>query len=302
MNEEHQEIHVEWLRRLHDHSTEIRFPTRNQVPSTKYFDLRLHRPYALDHWAIESTRLAYRHRGKSTFVEILGLPIFSTKADLAALNEPIGAPRNVARWDVVQGALKAWAPCGVRIQALRRVLTVEQLGHWGPDCSRFLLEQALPGGATFRPALSLPLDSSAGEQEPHLGFLLMVASSDRGWPRRQIHARSQDAMLRSLVEFVLDPPVLGPVNVGIVQSICDGVVQGLCTLLGSETNLLQFTSWDLELDYLDPDRWWLRLDLPDGASPSRRLPLRAHLLGSSGMSRIIATLSARAESRAARLQ
>jgi hypothetical protein len=88
---------------------------------------------------------------------------------------------------------------------------------------------------------------------------------------------------------------VSPVSVGVVQPVSEGIAQGLSTWLGSETNFLKFSSWDLELDQLDPDRWWVRLERSDGGSAPRRLPLRAHLLGAAGITRTVAALSARAE-------
>jgi hypothetical protein len=295
MNDEFQRPSAEWLRRLGDHSPEVGSLARDQAQGTKHRYQELHTQDALDQWAMESTRLAYRHRGKTSFVELLALPVFAARADLVALSDPPSALRNVSQWEAVEEGFREWAPRGVRVHALRRVLSIEQFEHWGPDSSRFLLEQALPGGSPAGQTLALPQEMRSDEQVTHLGFFLMAACCDRGWPRRQIGARAQDGRLRKLLEFVLEPPVVSPVSVGVVQPVSEGIAQGLSTWLGSETNFLKFSSWDLELDQLDPDRWWVRLERSDGGSAPRRLPLRAHLLGAAGITRTVAALSARAE-------
>lgn len=40
---------------------------------------------------------------------------------------------------------------------------------------------------------------------------------------------------------------------------------------------------DIELDREDGDRWWLQIDISQGANQLLRIPLRAHLLGEEGL-------------------
>ncbi len=80
----------------------------------------------LDQLAVTATRLAYRHRQKVTFNELLAIPaVFSEMEHVDVKNSPAVPPRST-HWDMVQDALQNWAPEGVRTNVLRRLVFTPQ--------------------------------------------------------------------------------------------------------------------------------------------------------------------------------
>ncbi|MDZ4128154.1 MAG: hypothetical protein U1E02_28885, partial [Hydrogenophaga sp.] len=119
-------------------------------------DLRAQAAEDLDQVAVTATRLAYRHRQKVTFNELLAIPALFREMDHVSVKSGPALPPRSTHWDLVQDGLRHWAPEGVRTNVLRRLPWVAELEHWGPETTRFLLEHALPGGATFQHRLALP--------------------------------------------------------------------------------------------------------------------------------------------------
>ena len=287
MKSKPRESAVDWLSSLQEVSAAPRLQSRSKDLDIPNLDRELHTPDALDRWSVTSTQLAYRHRGRVTFVELLALPIQALGSGADTPNSQLSSTSESVKWDVVQDALNIWAPEGVRLTALCRVLTVEQLQYWCPDATRFLLEHALPGGATFQHALSLPVGPAQGGEGSGLGFLFLTARSISGWPRRLIGPRLQDARLKAILQFSLSPQFPNPIHVGFVQAVSEGMVQGFRMWAASGTNFSNWHKWDIELDHNDADRWWVQLGSLDSASVPIRVPLRAHLLGSTGLHHIV---------------
>ncbi|MGV3728885.1 hypothetical protein [Hydrogenophaga sp.] len=240
----------------------------------------------LDQRAIAATRLAYRHRQKVTFNELLVIPaLFSEMNHVDVKNGPALPPRST-HWDLVQDALRNWAPEGMRTNVLRRLPRVAEFEHWGPETTRFLLENALPGGATFQHELALPAGQPAHGSASRLGFILLVASSERGWPTRWLSRVREDERLRTVLKFVLETDGACVAKVGLVSPASEALTQGICDWLTLEIELSGHDTWDLHLDRCDADRRWIHLARAGEPASQLRAPLRSHLIGSTGLSRI----------------
>ncbi|WP_137917562.1 hypothetical protein [Hydrogenophaga sp. 2FB] len=240
----------------------------------------------LDQLAVTATRLAYRHRQKVTFNELLAIPaVFSEMEHVDEKNSPAVPPRST-HWDMVQDALQNWAPEGVRTNVLRRLPWVSELEHWEPETTRFLLEHALPGGATFQHELALPAHQPAHSPASSLGFILLVASSERGWPTRWLRREQEGARLIAVLKFVLEIEGVCVAKVGAVLPASEALTQGICDWLTLEIELSGHDTWDLHLDRCNADRRWIQLARVGEPASKLRVPLRSHLIGSTGLSRI----------------
>ncbi|MDO9131908.1 hypothetical protein [Hydrogenophaga sp.] len=245
----------------------------------------------LDQLAVTATRLAYRHRQKVTFNELLAIPLLFCEMDHVVVNDgPALRPRST-HWDMVQEALQNWAPEGVRTSVLHRLPWVTDLEHWEPETTRFLLEHALPGGATFKHELALPAHQPANTPASRLGFVLLVASSERGWPSRRLVRPQEDARLRSVLNFVLELEGTCVAKVGPVLPISEALTQGVCDWLTFEIEPSAHTTWNLHLDRCDVDRRWIHVGRAGEPASQFRVPLRCHLIGSTGLSRIVSHIS-----------
>ena len=291
MNTKSSAIGVEWLRTLQEHLQADPLQIRPKSLDERGIRQGHFTPEELDQRAAATTRMAFRHRGKVTFVQLLVLPIQAGCTDLLSISAPRPAGHGIVNWGAIQEALNAWAPGGLRIYALRRVLAAAQLEYWSPETTRFLLEHALPGGTTFQHELALPAMQAGDGARTGLAFIVLVASSNTGWPCRLVRPSPRDDRLKTIIQFVLAPQALDPPMVGLVQPVSEGMVQGWRTWVAAESNFMGAGCWDLELDHRDADRWWVRFDPAAGTSDRYRLPLRAHLLGSTGLSTIASILS-----------
>ena len=240
----------------------------------------------LDQLAVTATRLAYRHRQKVTFNELLAIPVLFCEMDHVDVNNgPALRPRS-AHWDMVQDALQNWAPEGLRTNVLRRLPWIAELEHWVPETTRFLLEHALPGGATFQHELALPAHQPAHSPASRLGFILLVASSERGWPTRWLRREQEGARLKAVLKFLLEIEMACVAQVGAVLPASEALTQGICDWLTLEVELSGHNAWDLHLDRYDADRRWIHLARAGEPASQLRVPLRSHLVGSTGLSRI----------------
>ena len=245
----------------------------------------------LDQRAVTATRLAYRHRQKATFNELLAIPVLFCEMDHVGVNNGQALRPRSTPWEMVQDALQNWAPEGVRPNVLRRLPLVTELEHWEPETTRFLLEHALPGGATFKHELALPAHQPANTPASRLGFVLLVASSERGWPSRWLVRPQEDARLGSVLNFVLEPEGTCVAKVGPVLPISEALTQGVCDWLTLEIELSAHTTWNLHLDRCDADRRWIHVGRVGEPASQFRVPLRCHLIGSTGLSRIVSHIS-----------
>lgn len=245
----------------------------------------------LDQLAVTATRLAYRHRQKVTFNELLAIPVLFGDMDHVGVNNgPALRPRST-HWDMAQDALQNWAPEGVRTSVLRRLPWVTELEHWEPETTRFLLEHALPGGATFQHELALPAHQPAQSPASRLGFILLVASSERGWPTRWLRRVQEGARLIAVLKFLLEFEGACVTQVGAVSPASEALTQGICDWLTLEVELSGHNAWDLHLDRCDADRRWIHLARTGEPASQLRVPLRCHLIGSTGLSRIVSHIS-----------
>lgn len=249
-------------------------------------DLSVQAAEDLDQVAVTATRLAYRHRQKVTFNELLAIPaLFSEMDHVSVKSGPVLPPRST-HWDLVQDGLRHWAPEGVRTNVLRRLPWVAELEHWGPETTRFLLEHALPGGATFQHRLALPAHQPENNSALCVGFILLVASSERGWPSRWLSRLHEDERLRAVLKFVLEIDGSCVAKVGPVLPASEALTQGICDSLTLEIELSGHDTWDLHLDRCDADRRWIHLARAGEPASKLRVPLRTHLIGSTGLLRI----------------
>ncbi len=240
----------------------------------------------LDQRAIAATRLAFRYRQKVTFSELMAIPaIFSETDDARVLSAPALPPCS-SLWDVVQDALRNWAPEGVRFNLLRRLPWVTQFEHWEPETTRFLLEHALPGGATLQHELALSAHQVAHPPASRLGFVLVLSSSERGWPRRYLIRQHADERLRAVLRFVLEADGACVANLGSVLPASEAIIQGVCDWSTLEIERSGHDTWNLQLDRADADRRWMHLARAGEPASQLRVPLRTHLIGSTGLSRI----------------
>jgi hypothetical protein len=244
----------------------------------------------LDQRATTASRLAYRYRQKVTFNELLAIPALFSRTDHVEVKSGPALSPHSTHWHLAQDALSKWAPEGVRINVLRRLPWVAEFEHWGPETTRFLLEHALPGGATFQHELALPTHQPADCPVSRLGFILVVASSERGWPRRCLSRRKEDERLNAVLKFVLEIDGACVAKVGPVLPASDAITQGVCEWLTLETELSRHNTWDLHLDRWDADRRWIHLARVGEPASKLRVPLRSHLIGSTGLSRIASRL------------
>lgn len=240
----------------------------------------------LDQRAIAATRLAFRYRQKVTFSELMAIPVMFGETDDACVQSAPALPHCSSQWDVMHDALRNWAPEGVRFNLLRQLPWVAQFEHWEPETTRFLLEHALPGGATFRHELELSARQVAHPPASRLGFVLVLASSERGWPRRYLIRQHADERLRAVLRFVLEADGACVANLGSVLPASEAIIQGVCDWSTLEVELSGHDTWNLHLDRADADRRWMHLARAGEPASQLRVPLRTHLIGSTGLSRI----------------
>ncbi len=240
----------------------------------------------LDQRAITATRLAFRYRQKVTFCELMAIPVMFGETDDACVQSAPALPPCSSQWDVMHDALRNWAPEGVRFNLLRQLPWVTQFEHWEPETTRFLLEHALPGGATFRHELELSANQVAHPPASRLGFVLVLASSERGWPRRYLIRQHADERFRSVLRFVLEADGARVANLGSVLPASEAIIQGVCDWSTLEVELSGHHTWNVHLDRADADRRWMHLARAGEPASQLRVPLRTHLIGSTGLSRI----------------
>jgi hypothetical protein len=239
-----------------------------------------------DQRAIAATRLAFRYRQKVTFCELMAIPVMFGETDDACVQSAPALPPCSSQWDVMHDALRNWAPEGVRFNLLRQLPWVTQFEHWEPETTRFLLEHALPGGATLRQELALSAHQATHPPASRLGFVLVLASSERGWPRRYLIRLQADERHRAVLRFVLEADGARVANLGSVLPASEAITQGVCDWLTLEIELSGHDTWNLHLDRADADRRWIHLSRAGEPSSLLRVPLRTHLTGSTGLSRI----------------
>lgn len=240
----------------------------------------------LDALAIESTRLAFRRHHKVTFSELMGIPVLFSGPDHGGSRSDAATQPDSTQWEGIQDALRAWAPKGVHLTLLRRLMWRTLFEHWEPETTRFLLEHALPGGVTFQHELAIPTQQVACRPASRLGFILVLASSERGWPRRCLNRPLEEQRLKAVLRFVLEASSGCVIKPGSVSPASEAIAQGVCDWLTLEIELSGHDSWNLHLDQSDADRRWIHLARAGEPSSLLRVPLRSHLIGLTGLSRI----------------
>ena len=153
-----------------------------------------------------------------------------------------------------------------------------------------MLEHALPGGATFQHRLALQAHQPENNSALRVGFILLVASSERGWPSRWLSRLHEDERLRAVLKFVLEIDGACVAKVGPVLPAAEAFSKGICDWLTLEIELSGHDTWDLRLDRCDADRRWIHIARAGDAASKLRVPLRSHLIGSTGLSRIVSHL------------
>lgn len=241
----------------------------------------------LDQTCLEATRLAFRHRNKVTFSEVLAVPVVTRNPVRSPANKATEHMEAAGDWPCVQAALDAWAPSDMTLRPLRRYLDAKDFTHWGLRDTQYLLENALPTGPTFHHKLTLPADSTQ-ELDVRLRILLMVASSNTGWPSRLLRQTQGDQRLKTILGSTLaQHHGSAPLLVGTPQRPKDAIPSAVSLWLYAFETVPWMKKLDVELDRDDHDRWWLQLGIPQGADQLLRIPLRAHLLGEKGLQAIL---------------
>lgn len=240
----------------------------------------------LDTRAFEATRLAFRHRQKVTFSELMAIPVLLSGPDNVDCQSDAAVQPDSTQWDVIQDALRKWAPKGVRLTLLRRLMWGTLFEHWEPETTRFLLEHVLPGGVTFQHELAISTQQVGCRPASRLSFILVLASSELGWPRRFLNRPLEEQRLKAVLRFVLEASSGCVIKPGSVSPASEAIAQGVCDWLTLEIELSGHDSWSLHLDQSDADRRWIHLARAGEPSSLLRVPLRSHLLGLTGLSRI----------------
>ena len=231
--------------------------------------------------------MAFRHRKKVTFSEILAVPVVSSNAVRSPVNKATKQMEALVDWACVQAALDAWAPSEVTLRPLRRCLDARDFSHWGQRDTQYLLEHTLPTGPTFHHKLTLPAESTQ-ELDIRLRFLLIAASSPTGWPSRLLEQTQRDQRLKAILGSALAQHYSStPLLVGTPQRPQDAIPSAVSSWLYAFETVHWMKKLDVELDRDDHDRWWLQLGIPQGADQLLRIPLRAHLLGEKGLQAIL---------------
>ncbi|MDP2015239.1 hypothetical protein [Hydrogenophaga sp.] len=242
----------------------------------------------MDQACLDATRLAFRYRNKVTFSEILAVPVVTAAEPHPRAKELMSLSEDATDWDCVQAALDAWAPCDMALRPLRRLLDVRQLQHWGPRDTRYLLEHSLPTGPTFRHKLTQLPDSSVRALDVQLSFLMMVATSPKGWPGRFLGQSELDERLRSNLKFLLSPNLGNAlVQVNLPQCTPDAFAFGVNSWVDALSFIYELKGLDFHLDAVEADRWWWKISIASCTESHMRIPLRAHLLGDYGLRRIL---------------
>lgn len=242
---------------------------------------------SLDQACLEATRMAFRHRNKVTFSEILAVPVVSSNAVRSPVNKATKQMEALVDWACVQAALDAWAPSDVSLRPLRRCLDARDFSHWRQRDTQYLLEHTLPTGPTFHHKLTLPAESTQ-ELDVRLRVLLIAASSPTGWPSRLLEQTQRDQRLKAILGSALaqhhsSTPLLVGTPQRPLEAIPCAVDSWLCAFQGTP----RLMKLDVELDRDDDDRWWLHIDIPQSTDQFLRVPLRAHLLGNVGLRAIL---------------
>lgn len=244
---------------------------------------------SLDQACHDATRLAFRHRSKVTFSEVLAVPVVTSNVAWPPASKATKHMQATVDWACVQAALDAWAPSDMTLRPLRHCLDAMDFSHWGLRDTQHLLEHSLPTGPTFHHKLTLAAESSQ-DLDVRLCFLLMVASSPAGWPSRFVRKTQRDRRLQAILRSTLSPSRNSvAMQVDVPQRAPEAFPRGINSWLDAIGATPEIRKLDIELDQEDGDRWWLRIGSPQAADQSLRIPLRAHLLGAQGLRGILTT-------------
>ncbi|MDP3110447.1 hypothetical protein, partial [Hydrogenophaga sp.] len=138
----------------------------------------------------------------------------------------------------------------------------------------------------LRTSLSPPVTMRRNDRSHSPKYALVLASSERGWPRRYLIRQHADERLRAVLRFVLEADGACVANLGSVLPASEAIIQGVCDWSTLEIELSGHDTWNLQLDRADADRRWMHLARAGEPASQLRVPLRTHLIGSTGLSRI----------------
>lgn len=236
--------------------------------------------------ATQIARIAYTVSKRPRFSEMFLVPVIDSVS--CRVVDETAAWENAAY--CIGEALDGWLPPKVRKTVFSGIRPYDWIGTWRPAVLRTHLQSTIPGGlvkhTTFlTEAMELPPEA------PKLGFLCMVLTDERGWPRLPAANTLRDNRFKAVVGMALQssahaecPTVLAPDRMQFA------VADGLCLWLHQLHEAVPVTGWTAAPLAASPDVVKVSLALDSESVKLTQFTLRKHQIGLDGVESVLAML------------
>ncbi len=235
--------------------------------------------------ATQVARLAYLVGGRPRFSELFLVPIIEPAGMRLLQAEEVWRQADIC----INEALQSWLPPKSRKTVFAGIQPYDWIGGWRPNILRCHLQSTIPGQQLTVTFLTETIDCPV--EAPRLGFICMVVTSERGWPRVPDVDTLRDTRFKSVVSYALQgspsspqPTVLPP------DRLQYAVADGLALWLHQLHLAVPITGWTAAPNSASPDVVKVTLALDSETVRVTQFTMRKHQIGLEGVGGVLTML------------
>lgn len=235
--------------------------------------------------ATQVSRLAYLVGDRPRFSELFLVPVIAAPGTEILNTADVWRQADIC----INEALQSWLPPKSRKTVFAGIQPYDWIGGWRPNILRCHLQSTVPGQQMKVTFLTETIDCPV--EAPRLGFICMVVTSERGWPRMPDVDTLRDTRFKSVVSYALQagpgshqPTVLPP------DRLQYAVADGLALWLHELHQAVPITGWTAAPITASPDVVKVTLALQSESVPVTQFTMRKHQIGLEGVEGVLTML------------
>lgn len=232
-------------------------------------------------------RIGYTLRERVHFAEMFAIPVIEQQG-ARVLGDDMAWKH--AR-HCISEALDGWLPCKARKTVFSGLRTYDWVSGWRFSVLRSHLLSVVPGSGV-KTSTFLSEDSELPQEAPRLGFVLMVLTSNRGWPQLPAANSLRDNRLKTVVSYALQASRAGAAPVILPPDRLQySMADGLCLWLSMLHEAVPITGWIAAPIAASPDVVKVTLTFDHEEVQFSQFTLRKHQLTLLGVDAVLGMLA-----------
>lgn len=232
-------------------------------------------------------RIGYTLRDRVHFSEMFAVPVIEQPGARVLGND--------IAWKharhCISEALDGWLPCKARKTVFSELRTYDWVSAWRFSVLRSHLLSVVPG-SRIKTSTFLSEDIELPSEAPRLGFILMVLTSEHGWPQLPSANSLRDNRLKTVVSYALQGSSAGPAPVILPPDRLQySMADGLCLWLSMLHEAVPITGWIAAPIEASPDVVKVTLTLDHEKIQYSQFTLRKHQVSLLGVDAVLEMLS-----------